>query len=467
MKIQRRQFIKSAVVLGGGLLASRSLTVRAFPPTPNVRREVNSPAALADLANYKKAVAVMKLRQNEDPTSWEFQANIHYNWCPHGNWFFLPWHRAYLLHFEQICRAACGDPTFNLPYWDWTKNPKLPVAFWGEGNTLMDSTRENQPADKIPEEFTGTSVMNVILGLDSFEDFGSYRASVQRPGNTVYGRLEGNPHNYVHGFIGGNMGNFLSPRDPIFWLHHANVDRIWATWNDKAHLNPTDTMYTNYVFKKNFYQVNGQVIPSIRSGDMSDQRSLGYIYDSQLGNLVAINKRLSNFKLLVNNKISSLNQRTELEAFVPASFQVKGINGFADIASQESALIPANRPGKKEVKAIISDIVPPEKEDFFVRVFLDCPYLSKDTPISDNHYVGSFAFFGSHHLMAATSEHMAMPHRLSYVFDITNNLMRLKSVNQINDDQVKIQLLAVPYNGGSKARLITGKVDIVVAQKSN
>src|ERR1700753_991774 len=107
MKIQRRQFIKSAAVLGGGMLASRSFFVRAFPPAPNVRREVSSPAAQADLANYKKAVAVMKLRHNDDPTGWEFQANIHNNWCPHGNWFFLPWHRAYLLHFEQICRAAC------------------------------------------------------------------------------------------------------------------------------------------------------------------------------------------------------------------------------------------------------------------------------------------------------------------------------------------------------------------------
>ena len=57
-------------------------------------------------------------------------------------------------------------------------------------------------------------------------------------------------HNYIHGLVGGvifdpatslldplgTMGSFVSsPYDPVFWLHHANVDRLWAEWQDNGH----------------------------------------------------------------------------------------------------------------------------------------------------------------------------------------------------------------------------------------
>ena len=64
------------------------------------------------------------------------------------------------------------------------------------------------------------------------------------PGNaTVFSVLEGLPHNLVHNCIGGvgaidpgpygNMTNFLSPVDPIFFLHHSNMDRLWDVWTRK------------------------------------------------------------------------------------------------------------------------------------------------------------------------------------------------------------------------------------------
>ena len=88
---------------------------------------------------YRKAVAEMVRLDNEEPGNplgWSKQANIHRNFCPHGNWFFLPWHRAYLHYFEDICRKLSGIEEFALPYWDWTRNPQIPAAFWGEGNPL-------------------------------------------------------------------------------------------------------------------------------------------------------------------------------------------------------------------------------------------------------------------------------------------------------------------------------------------
>src|SRR5262249_6618805 len=42
--------------------------------------------------------------------------------------------------------------------------------------------------------------------------------------------VEYNLHNLVHCWIGGTMGKMTSPNDPVFWLHHCNIDRLWAVW---------------------------------------------------------------------------------------------------------------------------------------------------------------------------------------------------------------------------------------------
>src|SRR4030095_16246895 len=70
----------------------------------------------------------------------------------------------------------------------------------------------------------------------------SKTASHNAPPGT-FSTLEGMPHNQVHNYIGGvgpldpgpygNMTNFLSPVDPIFFLHHANMDRLWDVWTRK------------------------------------------------------------------------------------------------------------------------------------------------------------------------------------------------------------------------------------------
>jgi hypothetical protein len=43
-------------------------------------------------------------------------------------------------------------------------------------------------------------------------------------------RGEPEMHNRVHVWVGGNMGPGTSPNDPIFFLHHCNVDRFWTLW---------------------------------------------------------------------------------------------------------------------------------------------------------------------------------------------------------------------------------------------
>ncbi|MFF4262640.1 tyrosinase family protein [Streptomyces virginiae] len=103
-------------------------------PLVHVRRNVwTLPEDDLTLAHHAAAVAEMKRRDADDPTSWSYQAAIHgtvetppkplWNSCKHGFWFFLSWHRMYLWYFERIVRAAVvdlgGPADWALPFWDY------------------------------------------------------------------------------------------------------------------------------------------------------------------------------------------------------------------------------------------------------------------------------------------------------------------------------------------------------------
>jgi tyrosinase len=87
------------------------------------------------VSTYRDAVAAMKAKPSGDKFNWSNLAHIHgidpnhYHFCPHGNWYFLPWHRAYLVTYEKAIRQITGHNDFAIPYWDWTTNPKLPDQF--------------------------------------------------------------------------------------------------------------------------------------------------------------------------------------------------------------------------------------------------------------------------------------------------------------------------------------------------
>ncbi|MDZ7692787.1 MAG: tyrosinase family protein [Balneolaceae bacterium] len=97
-----------------------------------IRRDISGLSASDPIIQtYRDAINAMKALPSTDPRNWNQQASIHLNDCAHANWFFLPWHRAYLYHFEEICRELTGNEEFALPYWNWTKDPQIPAVFWG------------------------------------------------------------------------------------------------------------------------------------------------------------------------------------------------------------------------------------------------------------------------------------------------------------------------------------------------
>ena len=240
--LDRRAFLTAGGLTLASLGASQPLRAQGATVT---RRSVRGMTASdPDLAAMSRAVAAMKALPASDPRNWIRFADIHRNFCPHGNWYFLPWHRAYLLSFERIVRQLSGKADFALPYWNWTADRGFPAAFSAgnrESNPLFHPRPGVQGGLRLADDMVGPQVISRIMMSPDFEAFGSARPRGQDSASSQWQRrigakteLEFNPHDGVHQSIGGNMSVVdLSARDPIFFLHHANIDRIWDVWERK------------------------------------------------------------------------------------------------------------------------------------------------------------------------------------------------------------------------------------------
>ncbi len=273
-----------------------------------VRREVWSLAPDDPvITSYARAVAHMRERPASDPTSWSYQAAIHgseaspeeplWNQCQHRSWYFLPWHRMLLYRFEEIVRAAVvatgGPADWALPYWNYGlggRNATLPLAFRqpkladGSANPLYVGARApgiNSGA-ALPSAATSPAPALARPHFVGAAEFGG-GATVPAQFSTAGGKLEETPHNAIHVLVGGEtgvMGNILTAaQDPIFWLHHANIDRIWSLWIAAAgHSDPPEPQWRNQSF--GFFDKAGQQV-SMRCADVLETLAdLSYTYDT-------------------------------------------------------------------------------------------------------------------------------------------------------------------------------------------
>ncbi|MEV7418850.1 tyrosinase family protein [Streptomyces sp. NPDC089919] len=174
---------------------------------------------------------------------------------------FLPWHRRFLLEFEQALQAV--DSSVALPYWDWSTDRDARASLWAPdflgGN---GRSRDGQVMDgpfayaggkwNINVRVDGRSYLRRELGagvaqlptraeVESVLAMETYdMAPWNSSSNGFRNHLEGwrgvNLHNRVHVWVGGLMSTGASPNDPVFWMHHAFIDKLWATWQ-KRHPN--------------------------------------------------------------------------------------------------------------------------------------------------------------------------------------------------------------------------------------
>ncbi|MFJ8648750.1 tyrosinase family protein [Streptomyces sp. NPDC093546] len=168
---------------------------------------------------------------------------------------FLPWHRRFLLQFEQALQAV--DPAVALPYWDWTADRTASSSLWAPD--FMGGTGRSRDGQVMDGPFAasggrwaltvrvdGRDYLRRALGaggrqlptraeVDSVLAMATYDMAPWNSSSDGFrNHLEGwrgvNLHNRVHVWVGGHMATGASPNDPVFWLHHAFIDKLWADW---------------------------------------------------------------------------------------------------------------------------------------------------------------------------------------------------------------------------------------------
>ncbi|QNM95010.1 tyrosinase family protein [Chitinimonas koreensis] len=337
--LARREILRQMIALGAmpGLAALPVLPALAddappdypedcTPPTPTgpavpfvpgrlpvlPRRSINS-LGEAELRTLTLAFARLReltVKQPDNPLGWLRQSYVHCWYCGggtdgqagpeiHGSWWFLPWHRCYLYFLERILARLAGAPELRLPYWDWSTQSEqtqtLPLAYsrkfaMRRPNALYNTRRGVTYGDQIPKAFVGPKAISLVLDAPSFGQFGGMDPDVHLTlGQSASGLLERIPHNNVHNWTGTpgdsvnqgcDMGVLATAaRDPVFFAHHANVDRMWPSWLalGGGHDNPTDERWLDHAW--NFYDENG-TWTSIKVRDVVETAAIGYVYDS-------------------------------------------------------------------------------------------------------------------------------------------------------------------------------------------
>jgi tyrosinase len=155
----------------------------------------------------------------------------------HGRPGFLPWHRAYLLDLERELQAI--DPSVALPYWRFDQ--AAPNIFTLDFFGISDALGNVQLSATNPLQFWRTDGVPGIVRRPLFPTNQAppgLRTEAQTlalgAGYPAFSDLEGNPHGDAHTSFGGFISSIgTAARDPLFFLLHCNVDRLWAKWQRK------------------------------------------------------------------------------------------------------------------------------------------------------------------------------------------------------------------------------------------
>ena len=411
--MNRRDFLESGatLALSAMTLGMTELIQAQAPKSP--RRSINGmPASDPLVKSYAKAVGLMKNLVPGDSRNWTHQASIHNDFCPHNNWWFLPWHRAYLFHFENVCRDVLQDSTFALPYWDWTGYPQIPAPFLDQASPLWDNQRAANGNIRLGAEIVGPKVISGIVGSSSLIDlFSSPTTTDDQRQDAATGALEGTPHNGVHGTIQGDMGTYMSPLDPIFWLHHCNVDRIWASWSKlNSNLAPTANLWKNHSLAR-FYDPISKTEVSPNAGDTLDAAKYRAIYDkyetpaqtsrapsrsSFRSAMLGLDGQLTNGADVRQVEGGQLAGR-EIALGIAQQFQLAVSPDFVPLIQQRTFGREIEAPQTAATYLVVENVPRPSAEGTALRIFLNCKNPSLETPLDDPTYVSTVAFFGGAH----------------------------------------------------------------------
>ena len=241
-----------------------------------VRKNANSVEAQSDMEAMNKALTIMRENGCTDPMSWYYQGAMHWipdsigknplcesystvadlkeAWdnCTHSpsgeeKIHFLVWHRLYIWHFEKLVRKLSGKKDFALPYWGYTNNNSsdkmMPAMLRDPRSSLYEYCR----FDSINNGYPISGEIERALDMTKLMTYTDYKSFCLT--------INAAPHGAIHDYVGaGNdttgLLQFNNPItnsttntglmgwvptagfDPVFWLHHSNIDRVWQQWTN-------------------------------------------------------------------------------------------------------------------------------------------------------------------------------------------------------------------------------------------
>jgi tyrosinase len=463
----------------GGLVVFAGMPsgLRAATQAPaqmlRIRKEIHGLALNhPDVETLRDGVGMLKKASAPGLTTiWESFAAIHgnangFNKCPHGNWYFLPWHRAYLLMYENFIRVITKNTDFALPYWDWSKNRTVPKAFSdpmykGDDNPLYVVKRNNRFT--AGDELVGKKIMDEIYAQSDFELFASSRAEGQSDTDTgsewikrsgKQGPLEYTPHNHIHNDLDGFMPDGHSPLDPIFLMHHGNIDRIWRQWSSLHPSTGHPPSWLKMQFYNHFYHPTGSF--KLDTPEMLlDTSALGYSYDAQFESVPQ-----PAIRTLANDRLSAIFQAgSAAQANAPGSQQVpmqSNVNGavleslgrtapesisntFNNLDRPSLTALNIDAAGStSQIVALIYNLTPPDNQTE-VLVFAGMGDIAPTaTETTSPYFVQPIGFFGIH----------AHGHNgISVTVDLTEHLRKQAT----QSDQIRVWLVARTKGSGSSS----------------
>ena len=456
--MDRRDFIlhagATALVAGtaGRALAAPGTTIEAQRVTPGLAERLNpgikrlcrtrpnvNALSAAQLDALRHGIQVMQSRPVSDPTSWLYQAGIHgsnlspqralWGTCQHNSLHFLSWHRWYLYYFERILRAASGSASLMLPYWNWTADRAVPAPFRDStpGNTLFDSHRASgiNGGALLPASAVSPTA---ALGQTAFANFTS--------------SLEASPHGAVHVSVGGDMSSFnTAGLDPIFWLHHCNIDRLWESWLGQGggRANPTDATWRDRQFS--FFDETGTQRTVKASGALATCGSLGYNYTGR--------------RLILTPQILATQLSDLVAAKVRAprtAIAAPSLTLGARTATATVPLPPRSAGAVAKSTYIAFDEIDVANPDGFYEIYLNPP-PGKTPDFTDPSYAGNLVLFGLTKAdRAGMSGHDGMDMPPRRVFDISRKVAQLAKVPGFDAKQLRVVLVLRTPEGGGAAK---------------
>ena len=166
-------------------------------------------------------------------------------------------------------RHYSGDANWALPYWKWTTETHLPAPFRVTTSNLYTPHR-----DPAMNNGTGALPATDVNYSGGFAELDYY---------TAQSEVEVTPHDAVHVDVGGWMGDIpTAAQDPIFYLHHANMDRLWNLWlaQGGGRADPTgDATWTGVTF--DFFDETGSTVSMTPCDVLNAAGQLNYRYQGE------------------------------------------------------------------------------------------------------------------------------------------------------------------------------------------